>query len=147
MNKKISERKHWDDFWKRDRDLSEIYDNDGRIPEEVLKCMDVRDAVVMEVGAATARDSVILAEKGAIIATRDTRIAIDAFPADLKDATGAGDTFDGAFLAEYARSADPVKAARFACAAASLSVETVGAVASIPAQNAILARMQQGNQS
>ncbi len=88
-----------------------------------------------------------LAEKGAIIATRDTRIAIDAFPAELKDATGAGDTFDGAFLAEYARSADPVKAARFACAAASLSVETVGAVASIPAQDSILARMQQGDQS
>ncbi|MEP1328160.1 PfkB family carbohydrate kinase [Pseudophaeobacter sp.] len=82
-----------------------------------------------------------LAEKGAVIATGDTHISIDVFPADLKDATGAGDTFDGAFLAEYSRSSDAVKAARFACAAASLSVETVGVVASIPAEGAILARI------
>ena len=71
MTERTSGRKHWDDFWKRDRDLSEIYDNDGRIPEEILKCMDVRDAVVMEVGAATARDSVIFAEKGAIAVALD----------------------------------------------------------------------------
>ncbi len=63
---RTSGRKHWDDFWKRDRDLDEIYDNDGRIPEELLKRGDVTDAVVMEVGAATARDSVILAENGAV---------------------------------------------------------------------------------
>lgn len=66
MNKKISERKHWDDFWKRDRDLDEIYDNDGRIPEELLKRMDLQNTIVMEVGAATARDSVVLAENGAV---------------------------------------------------------------------------------
>ncbi len=71
MAERTSGRKHWDDFWKRDRDLSEIYDNDGRIPEEILKCMNLRDAVVMEVGAATARDSVILAEKGAIAVALD----------------------------------------------------------------------------
>ena len=71
MTEKTSGRKHWDDFWKRDRDLDEIYDNDGRIPEELLKRMDVRNTVVMEVGAATARDSVILAEKGAISVALD----------------------------------------------------------------------------
>ncbi len=64
--KRASERKHWDDFWKRDRDLDEIYDNDGRIPEEILKRMDIKDSIVMEVGAATARDSVVLAENGAV---------------------------------------------------------------------------------
>ena len=65
MNERTSERRHWDDFWKRDRDLDEIYDNDGRIPEELLKRIDVSNTVVMEVGAATARDSVTLAEHGA----------------------------------------------------------------------------------
>ena len=69
--KRASERKHWDDFWKRDRDLDEIYDNDGRIPEEILKRMDIRDAIVMEVGAATARDSVVLAENGAVSVALD----------------------------------------------------------------------------
>ncbi|MCD4776788.1 MAG: class I SAM-dependent methyltransferase [Candidatus Aegiribacteria sp.] len=71
MAERTSERKHWDDFWKRDRDLDEIYDNDGRIPEELLKRMDINGAIVMEVGAATARDSVILAENGAIAIALD----------------------------------------------------------------------------
>ncbi|MCK4807619.1 MAG: class I SAM-dependent methyltransferase [Candidatus Aegiribacteria sp.] len=71
MAERTSGRKHWDDFWKRDRDLDEIYDNDGRIPEELLKRMDIRDAVVMEVGAATARDSVILAKNGAVSVALD----------------------------------------------------------------------------
>ncbi len=66
MMKRTSERKHWDDFWRRDRDLDEIYDNDGRIPVEILKRMDVKGLVVMEVGAATARDSVALALDGAV---------------------------------------------------------------------------------
>ena len=71
MTERTSGRKHWDDFWKRDRDLDDIYDNDERIPEELQRRMDVRDAIVMEVGAATARDSVILAENGAVSVALD----------------------------------------------------------------------------
>ncbi|MCK5116927.1 MAG: class I SAM-dependent methyltransferase [Candidatus Aegiribacteria sp.] len=71
MAERTSGRKHWDDFWKRDRDLDEIYDNDGRIPEEILKRMDIGGSVIMEVGAATARDSVILAENGAVSVALD----------------------------------------------------------------------------
>jgi SAM-dependent methyltransferase len=71
MVERVSGRNHWDDFWKRDRDLDEIYDNDGRIPEELLKRMNVRDLIVMEVGAATARDSVILAENGSVSVALD----------------------------------------------------------------------------
>ncbi|MDP2496009.1 PfkB family carbohydrate kinase [Shimia thalassica] len=85
-----------------------------------------------------------LAKKGAIVATEHGQHMIDAFPANLTDATGAGDTFDGAFLAEFSRSKNALDAARFACAAASLSVETVGAVASIPHYDAIQSRMQKG---
>lgn len=66
-----SERRHWDAFWKRDRDLDEIYDNDGRITEEVLRRMDVDGLVAMEVGAATARDSVELARHGAVCVALD----------------------------------------------------------------------------
>ena len=71
MAERTSGRNHWDDFWKRDRDLDEIYDNDGRIPEELLRRMDITDTVVVEVGAATARDSVILAENGAVSVALD----------------------------------------------------------------------------
>ena len=66
-----SERRHWDDFWKRDRDLDEIYDNDGRIGDEVTSRIDVRGRLVMEVGAATARDSVALAAEGAVAIALD----------------------------------------------------------------------------
>lgn len=66
-----SERRHWDRFWQRDRDLDEIYDNDGRIAGETLLRMDVRDRLVMEVGAATARDSVQLAGSGAVAVALD----------------------------------------------------------------------------
>jgi sugar/nucleoside kinase (ribokinase family) len=44
---------------------------------------------------------------------------------------GAGDTFDGAFMAEYLRSGDAVRAAAFASAAASLKLRGIGA-GSIP---------------
>jgi len=66
-----SERRHWDDFWKRDRDLDEIYDNDNRILEEITSRMEVDGKLIMEVGAATARDSVALAARGAITVALD----------------------------------------------------------------------------
>jgi len=48
------------------------------------------------------------------------------------DATGAGDTFDGAFLSEWIRRDDPFSAAEYANAAAALSTTNYGAVDSIP---------------
>lgn len=48
------------------------------------------------------------------------------------DATGAGDTFDGAFLAEYLRTNDWHKAGIYANAAAALATTGFGAVAPIP---------------
>jgi ribokinase len=51
---------------------------------------------------------------------------------DAVDATGAGDTFCGAFAAALAEGADPEQALAFAVAAASLSVQRHGAVPSIP---------------
>ncbi|MBC8428852.1 MAG: class I SAM-dependent methyltransferase, partial [FCB group bacterium] len=41
-------------------------DNDNRIPEEILKNMSVDGKIIMEVGAATARDSVTLSKNGAV---------------------------------------------------------------------------------
>ena len=61
-----SERSHWDKFWERERDLSEIYDNDDRIRIEVRKRLDLKGKITLEVGAATARDSVALGEDGAL---------------------------------------------------------------------------------
>lgn len=83
---RTSERSHWDKFWERDRNLSDIYDNDDRIRVEVQKRLDLNGLVTLEVGAATARDSVALAEDGAL------PVALDYSHAALKLArTAAGD--------------------------------------------------------
>jgi 2-dehydro-3-deoxygluconokinase len=48
------------------------------------------------------------------------------------DASGAGDVFDGAFLADYMRTGDIARAAAYANAAAALATCGYGAVAPIP---------------
>ncbi|MBD3370422.1 methyltransferase domain-containing protein [Candidatus Fermentibacteria bacterium] len=60
-----SKREDWDGFWKRDRELDEIYDNDDRIAVEARRILDLDGMRVLEVGAATSRDSVSLALLGA----------------------------------------------------------------------------------
>jgi len=53
------------------------------------------------------------------------------------DATGAGDCFDGALLAEIARGSPPDRAAAYANMAAALSTTGYGAVAPIPRRAAV----------
>jgi 2-dehydro-3-deoxygluconokinase len=59
-------------------------------------------------------------------------VRISAFPVDAVDATGAGDCFDGSFLARLAAGDDPPSAARWASAAAALTTTGYGAVAPLP---------------
>jgi 2-dehydro-3-deoxygluconokinase len=73
-----------------------------------------------------------LGKEGAIAATPKRRERITGHPVAAVDATGAGDCFDGAFLAEYVRRGDPFAAARFANVAAALSTSGYGAVAPLP---------------
>jgi 2-dehydro-3-deoxygluconokinase len=74
-----------------------------------------------------------LGKSGTLVATPERRALIAAFPVEAVDATGAGDTFDGAFLAEWLRNGhDPFAAARYANAAAALSTLGYGAVEPIP---------------
>lgn len=53
------------------------------------------------------------------------------------DATGAGDTFAGAFLAEHVRGRSPLEAATYANAAAALSTTGYGAVAPIARRESV----------
>ena len=82
-----------------------------------------------------------LGAQGALVATTTRRLRITADSLDFRDATGAGDVFDGAFLAEYLRTADPFRAARYAGAAAELATQGYGAVDPIPRRDAIEARL------
>jgi 2-dehydro-3-deoxygluconokinase len=67
-----------------------------------------------------------------MVATPERREVIAARPVEAVDATGAGDTFDGAFLAEWVVHGDPFEAAAYAHAAAALSTLGKGAVAPMP---------------
>lgn len=79
---------------------------------------------------------------GCIVATRDGRTRIAAHAVAAVDATGAGDTFAGAFLARMLAGDDAVAAARYANAAAALSTTGYGAVAPIPRAAAVRALLE-----
>jgi sugar/nucleoside kinase (ribokinase family) len=70
--------------------------------------------------------------EGALVATSQGAVAVDAFAVEARDTTGAGDTFNAAFLARWLAGDDPVVAARFAAAAAALSIQAFGARGLLP---------------
>jgi 2-dehydro-3-deoxygluconokinase len=78
-----------------------------------------------------------MGKSGTLVATSDERQVIPARPVEAVDATGAGDTFDGAFLAEWLVHGDPFRAASYANAAAALSTLGHGAVAPMPRREAV----------
>jgi 2-dehydro-3-deoxygluconokinase len=73
-----------------------------------------------------------LGEKGAIVASRSERHRIAPYPVAAVDATGAGDTFGGAFVARLLAGDDLAAAGRYAAVAAAISTTGFGAVAPIP---------------
>jgi 2-dehydro-3-deoxygluconokinase len=73
-----------------------------------------------------------LGREGSVVSDGDCRMPIAAFPVDAVDATGAGDCFDGSFLARLVLGDDLASAARWASAAAALTTTGYGAVAPLP---------------
>lgn len=73
-----------------------------------------------------------MGRKGTMVATPTERQVIAARPVEAVDATGAGDAFDGAFLARMLENGDPFEAAQWANAAAALSTLGYGAVQPLP---------------
>ena len=79
-----------------------------------------------------------LGAAGAVLYRRgEPDVSVPAPVVEAVDATGAGDTFCGAFAASLAEGRDAVSALRFAVTAGSLSVQAHGAVPSIPLRAAI----------
>ena len=79
-----------------------------------------------------------LGPEGVLVATAEERHRVAGFRVDTVDATGAGDTFDGAFITERLRGARLEDAARYANAAAALSTRGYGAVDPIPARTEVV---------
>lgn len=82
-----------------------------------------------------------LGAQGVLVSDTKKMQLIDPITVTAIDATGAGDCFNGAFLAEYLRSLDVFAAARYANVAAGLSTISYGAVAAIPHRNSIEQRL------
>ncbi len=80
--------------------------------------------------------------EGSLIATKDRRTRVSPFKVEAVDATGAGDTFDGAFLTRLLAGDTPDVAARYANVAAALSTTGYGAVTPIPRADAVLAALK-----
>jgi len=79
---------------------------------------------------------------GALLAMPGQRIRIRPHHVDAVDATGAGDTFDGSFLARLLEGDDAETAARYANVAAALSTTGYGAVTPIPRSAAVMAALK-----
>ncbi len=83
-----------------------------------------------------------MGEAGAYLATPEARVKIPAFPVKTVDATGAGDTFCGSFLARILAGDSPEPAARYAAVAAALKCMGYGAVAPIPSPEQVIEAMR-----
>ena len=76
---------------------------------------------------------------GVLVSNGKENLHIPGHAVQTIDATGAGDTFNGAFLSEWLRKDDPFAAAEYANAAAALSTTNYGAVDSIPNRDEVKA--------
>ncbi|MBM7045775.1 MULTISPECIES: carbohydrate kinase family protein [Rhizobium] len=75
---------------------------------------------------------VTMGAAGAIACSRTAWAEHPAFPVRMVDATGAGDCFNGAFLAACFKDRTLEDSLAFACAAASIAVSAVGARTALP---------------
>lgn len=79
-----------------------------------------------------------LGEQGALVADAQQRHRIAPHPCRPVDATGAGDTFGGAFVHRFLQGDSLAQAGRYAAVAAALSTQGYGAVAPIPTAEQVL---------
>jgi 2-dehydro-3-deoxygluconokinase len=82
--------------------------------------------------------------EGCLIATGGKRWRLPAHRVEAVDATGAGDTFDGAFLTRLLEGDSPEQAGRYANVAAALSTTGYGAVTPIPRKSEVLSVLSRG---
>lgn len=83
-----------------------------------------------------------LGAEGVLVATREERQRVAGYKVPAVDATGAGDTLAGTFLARRVAGEDLWAAVRYANAAAALSTTGYGAVAPIPTEAEVAAFLE-----
>ena len=85
---------------------------------------------LLDMGAKTAL--ITLGANGALLHNRKQSVHVRGFKVTVVETTGAGDAFNGAFAVAIGEGRNEVDAARFACAAAALSVTKAGTAPSMP---------------
>lgn len=80
---------------------------------------------------------ITLGARGALLATKEGHQIVPSFPVRAVDTTAAGDVFNGALTVALAEGKPLTEAARFANAAAALSVTRLGAQPSAPTRRAV----------
>lgn len=79
---------------------------------------------------------------GALVHHDGTTVHAPAHQVEPVDSTGAGDAFDGSFLARLLKGDSPIQATRYAVVAAALTTRGYGAVEPIPDREAVLAQIR-----
>jgi 2-dehydro-3-deoxygluconokinase len=104
-------------------------------PEELVAWAHSQGAkvVVLKMGV----QGVLVSDGGSIEKVSSAKV-------NAVDATGAGDCFDGAYLARRSRGEDVFASARWAAAAAALSTQGYGAVAPLPTEEQVQAFLALG---
>ncbi len=109
----------------------------------VVSVEDARRAADVLLGKGAKAALITLGDKGALLHTRAESILVPVFNAGpVIDTTGAGDGFNGAFAAALASGRTPADAARFASAAAGISVTRFGTAPSMPMRDEIEALLK-----
>ena len=78
-----------------------------------------------------------MGDKGSYIYGEGIAEMVPTFKVDAVDPTAAGDCYTGVLVMRYAETGDIIEAARYASAAAAISVQSLGAQPSLPMKDAI----------
>jgi len=73
--KKYSERGHWEKFWNRDREISEVYPHSSSLIDNLVKVVSLENKLVLEVGAGSGRDSLTIHQRGGKVAVLDNALS------------------------------------------------------------------------
>ena len=113
--------------------------------DDVVQLSDLKDADEIVDRCLTLGPKIValkLGAAGTLIADHSQRFQIPPYPCAAVDATGAGDTFGGAFVARIVAGDTIERAGHYAAAAAALSTQGYGAVTPIPTSDQVYALLK-----
>ncbi|MBD3179383.1 MAG: methyltransferase domain-containing protein, partial [Candidatus Latescibacteria bacterium] len=85
-DKKVSEKRHWDGFWKRSPDVDQVYDNEQRVTRHFAEITSAAGLTVLEVGSGSGRDGITFSRQGSLVVSLDySTEALELVKSQLRD--------------------------------------------------------------